>query len=362
MDGPDDLPPNSGQAPALNDRQQALLQRIYDHFQASALWPRYRQLEIDLWNQAPLHEIISGIPGSLIVVETPIQRGTTCSLTLRGIAHCEGSQDDVENFVRAVALLASQYVQHGEDVKVHSDLIASELGLSEIQCRRVVELLWREGGTLIGGGSRSNDGASSELNIGPSALHFVGTSSLEDFFDRVKKAEEARRSESSFGRSRGWYDAGAPERIVPTPPQGFVIEDWSLHPAVVNASSSLFISEHYAEAVRTALQVFEHHVQRLCSLPDVFGKDLMAKAFNEKNPLIRINPLVSLTDRNDQEGFKFLAMGIMVGLRNTYSHGEPKKPSASEALEQLTFLSILFRRLEINTNPQKEVGEPSASM
>jgi len=60
----------------------------------------------------------------------------------------------------------------------------------------------------------------------------------------------------------------------------------------------------------------------------------MAKAFNEDNALIALNQMNSANNRSEQQGFKFLTMGAMSGMRNLYSHGDVPQMPPSDALER----------------------------
>ena len=96
-----------------------------------------------------------------------------------------------------------------------------------------------------------------------------------------------------------------------------------------NAKDLMLKSESVA-AVRDALVTFENIVREKSNLSDLMGPDLMAKAFSFKydsntkaitqKPRIPINSLSNVTERNEQEGIKFLAMGLMQGIRNIYMH------------------------------------------
>jgi uncharacterized protein (TIGR02391 family) len=72
----------------------------------------------------------------------------------------------------------------------------------------------------------------------------------------------------------------------------------------------------------------------------------MAKAFSESNPLIALNEMKTSNDRSEQEGFKFLTMGAMSGMRNLYSHGDVPQMSATNAIERLAFVSLLYKRVD----------------
>lgn len=71
----------------------------------------------------------------------------------------------------------------------------------------------------------------------------------------------------------------------------------------------------------------------------------MARAFGGDPPPIALNALETANDRSEQEGFKFLTMGAMSGMRNLYSHGDVEQMSAMDAIERLAFVSLLFKRV-----------------
>jgi uncharacterized protein (TIGR02391 family) len=77
-----------------------------------------------------------------------------------------------------------------------------------------------------------------------------------------------------------------------------------------------------------------------------YGKDLMAKVFNEDNPLIKLNELRTKTNRDEQEGFKFLFMGAMEGIRNPNAHDEIVELDPFKTLEYLGLASLLMRKAE----------------
>ncbi len=138
-----------------------------------------------------------------------------------------------------------------------------------------------------------------------------------------------------------------PSRVC-EPPQNLVslFERLELHETLQDDITEMFRDGHFNEAVRKALERFEKHIQDTISDHRSFGRDLMAKAFNENNPLISLNDMKTANDRSEQEGFKFLTMGAMSGMRNLYSHGDVAQMSANDALERLAFISLLFKRVE----------------
>ncbi len=146
-----------------------------------------------------------------------------------------------------------------------------------------------------------------------------------------------------------------PSRVC-APPQDLVaiFDRLDLHEALKDDVAELFRDGHFNEAVRKALERFEKTIQDALGEHAKPGRDLMAKAFGGNTPLIALNNLKTANDRSEQEGFKFLTMGAMSGMRNLYSHGDVAQMSAMDAIERLAFVSLLFKRVEKALATKKE--------
>jgi uncharacterized protein (TIGR02391 family) len=72
----------------------------------------------------------------------------------------------------------------------------------------------------------------------------------------------------------------------------------------------------------------------------------MARAFDEKNPLINVAVESGRSGEDEQRGFKFLFMGATVGIRNPKGHELVRQEDPQRALEYLAFASVLMRRLD----------------
>jgi uncharacterized protein (TIGR02391 family) len=122
-----------------------------------------------------------------------------------------------------------------------------------------------------------------------------------------------------------------------------LLDALQLHPRIIRTSKSLFSSGHYAEAIFAAFKAVNNFTKRKTG-QSLDGKDLMAKAFNESKPIIKINKLTTQSERDEQEGFRFLFMGAMVGIRNPKAHDDTRQIDYHKALEYLAFASLLMRR------------------
>ncbi len=123
------------------------------------------------------------------------------------------------------------------------------------------------------------------------------------------------------------------------------LQHHSLVPEIDGEPLELFRNGHYNEAVRKASELFEVRVQTM-SKSSLIGKDLMSKVFNLNNPLIKLNKLGSENEKGIQEGYHFLTMGLMRGIRNIFSHGAENQREPEESFEMLIFINWLFRQLK----------------
>jgi len=116
------------------------------------------------------------------------------------------------------------------------------------------------------------------------------------------------------------------------------------HQNIVKASRALFKNEHYAEAIFAAFKAVENFVRKKTKLP-LYGKHLMAQAFNEDNPLIEVTE-GGIQNKEVQEGFKFMFMGAMLAIRNPKAHDDIVQTDPFITLEYLSFASFLLKRIE----------------
>ena len=169
----------------------------------------------------------------------------------------------------------------------------------------------------------------------------------EDFLEELSGYERDLKSiiqkYEILGIGTGPVTASEPERIRETNTDLF--DKMQLHPRVIEVSKSLFETRHYSQAIFEAFKAVNNFVKQKSGLP-LDGKDLMSKAFNEDKPIIKLNELLTPSDHDEQEGFRFLFMGAMVGIRNPKAHDNIVQTDPYRTLEYLSFASLLMRRAE----------------
>jgi uncharacterized protein (TIGR02391 family) len=107
----------------------------------------------------------------------------------------------------------------------------------------------------------------------------------------------------------------------------------------------LFDDGHYAEATFAAYKYLDQEVQRLSALPKT-GEGLMMEAFKEDAPKIQLTPCATMTERDEQKGYRFLFAGAAVGIRNPRGHDAVMVDDLETCLSQLGFATMLLRRLD----------------
>lgn len=129
-------------------------------------------------------------------------------------------------------------------------------------------------------------------------------------------------------------------------------EVYQVYPALQHALNLVYKSE-YEAAAREAFIVLETTLRKKSGL-DSHGFDLATKALKyevdsksgtiTKPPLISINDLKSESDRNEQDGIRYMLMGFFQGPRNLYQHnsiGSGVDNSISIIIEASFFLKLI---------------------
>lgn len=120
-----------------------------------------------------------------------------------------------------------------------------------------------------------------------------------------------------------------------------------LHTKVRSEGETLFKSGRYSEAI---FQAFKTVINLLKERTMQFNlrseSELIAKAFDSKRPLLRLNPLRTTSHLNEQEGFKLMLLGAMKGIRNPRAHDTIRESDGYQAMEYLSLASLLAKRID----------------
>lgn len=122
-------------------------------------------------------------------------------------------------------------------------------------------------------------------------------------------------------------------------------ERLNIHDCLPKMVKILFDDGHYSHATFEAFKYIDKEVSRISSKDDT-GYKLMMAVFNEQHPIIKLNNLSTISEIDEQIGFKFLFAGGMSGIRNPRGHEYNIKDDVDTCLGHLSFGSMLLRKLE----------------
>jgi len=119
-----------------------------------------------------------------------------------------------------------------------------------------------------------------------------------------------------------------------------------LHPKVVSVSEKLFQDKYYSQAIFEAVKVLEKEIKAKSGIRNKSGVPLVNHTFNSEHPIINIVEGNESWEIDEREGFRFLYMGVFLGIKNPKSHDNPHLSDPAKALEYLAFISLLMKRLD----------------
>lgn len=122
-------------------------------------------------------------------------------------------------------------------------------------------------------------------------------------------------------------------------------DERDIHQSVQSTSRKLFDDGHYASATFEAYKFIDKKVSALAKVSES-GVKLMMKAFSEQSPLIRLTDISTTSERDEQEGYKFIFSGSVMAIRNPRGHEYGVTDSPTDCLDHLSLASLLLRRLE----------------
>jgi len=121
-------------------------------------------------------------------------------------------------------------------------------------------------------------------------------------------------------------------------------DERNIHPDVEKVSRKLFDDGHYSQSTFEAYKYLDKKVQELSKCKES-GYKLMMQAFSETSPLIKLTPLASISEKDEQQGYKFIFSGAVLAIRNPRGHEYGLKETPDKCLDHLSLASLLLRRL-----------------
>ena len=130
----------------------------------------------------------------------------------------------------------------------------------------------------------------------------------------------------------------------------------SLHPKIQEHCGSRFDSKHYSDAILAAYKVVLNEIKDITGIHNLDGKPLVERSFSLNNPIIKLNPLVTQSDKDEQQGFMLLYSGAVIGIRNPKAHDLIVQEDKNKALLYLALVSLLMQRLDERSEPERHSG------
>ncbi len=119
------------------------------------------------------------------------------------------------------------------------------------------------------------------------------------------------------------------------------------HIEIIKHCRKLYMQGNYFHAVFEACKVYNKSVrEKSRSTKD--GQPLMLEVWGWEKGVLKVTKCETDTDKNIQDGIRFLSAGLMQAMRNPTAH-EPALDwpiEKQDCLDMLSFLSFLFRELD----------------
>ena len=119
----------------------------------------------------------------------------------------------------------------------------------------------------------------------------------------------------------------------------------NIHPGLPAKVRTLFDDGHFPEATSLAFKFLDKKISKLSGIAKS-GLKLMMDAFDGTPPKVKLNSLVTTSEIDEQQGYRFIFAGGMQGIRNPRAHEPAIVDDPDVCLDHLSFVSMLLRRLE----------------
>ncbi len=176
------------------------------------------------------------------------------------------------------------------------------------------------------------------------------TSAFVDDFP-ARKQQSLRMLIRELSRIIGHYEAIDKESIL-LEDTNILFDALKLHPRIDRVSRATFEDGHYAEAIRNAFKEVIVTAREVSGLRDLDGKKLMDQAFSVTNPKIKLNNLVTQSEKDEQQSFLLMFGGAALGIRNPKAQDTVQQNDPYQALEYLSIASLLLKKID------ERVGQP----
>ncbi len=122
-------------------------------------------------------------------------------------------------------------------------------------------------------------------------------------------------------------------------------DERNVHPRIPIIVKKLFDDGYYAQDTFEAFKFLDKEIQRFSGSTEN-GYKLMMQVFSVETPIIKLNPLISFSEKDEQKGYQFIFSGTVLAIRNPRGHEFGMIDTPDKCLDHLSLASLLLRRLE----------------
>lgn len=347
-------PPSPG-----GEEAASLIDGIWTYFNARRAWPTYAEVDHQLYRAGRriddalgelTPDLILGIDSRGLMKPQPEQR---LRLTIGGISTCSTGGDHVATFMLVLAFAVSldrewDYAG-GEPPRFTLEEVRPAIALrggpvhGMTVLREVLSVIDAEPWS----GGYGGDGDDRQFGVSRSIREFAGVKTFTEYWrtrDRLKNPDVSQAVAASSVPVQGSMRSAAVAF------DGLYL---TVHPLLSDALW-LYRQGRMADAAEKALREVE---ARFDDLANGAGEPLVAESFGQRRMAAALNPTKGTPvlnvchseegyDEGEQDGMKFLFMGLYAGLRNPIGHRRFRPTDADEVAEILGLASLCLRRLD----------------
>jgi uncharacterized protein (TIGR02391 family) len=122
-------------------------------------------------------------------------------------------------------------------------------------------------------------------------------------------------------------------------------DERNIHPKLPQIVRDLFDNGHFTQSTFEAYKFLDKEIQHHSGMTES-GFKLMMQALAVEAPLIKLTPLSTVSEKDEQKGFQFIFAGSVLAIRNPRGHEFGIFDSPDKCLDHLSLASLLLRRLE----------------
>lgn len=119
----------------------------------------------------------------------------------------------------------------------------------------------------------------------------------------------------------------------------------NIHPSIQITSKKLFDDGWFSQATFEAFKYLDMMLQHYSNSSEI-GYKLSMKVLDPENPSMKITDLTTRTEKEEQDGYRYIFAGSAGAIRNKRAHKVLVKDDPDLCLDHLSFASMLLRRLE----------------